>query len=502
MPLHFNTFASALMAAMGLPSKIADPKFALVGDSLTMFNSLSIGMNGVTVTRDTNGLLTVAKTTHQVLGSQPVYLANMNDPSYEVLGYSNYIDANNFTIQSNVTGLPGSTTGQALGVGSIINRITPSGIWMWLQSKMTGGGRLIGNYGQGGDRLDEMTGAIAKVAASTADMVIINGGINDLNQSATAATIIARMQTHVNTLIAAGKKVCIIGITPLGSAWPATDAKKQTTIAANAGFAAIAAADPTRITYADSYTPLADPAYQGGGLDGRSYSWAVYDGIHWTQKAARLVAGAVHTAITNMITVGNVLPTTSVQLPVVAGYTAIKQYGPWTNTGGGFNNTGSTGTVQPRLQVFPGPNTTVNSLVDRGADGYWQRLSVTPGGSGGFNIYIQTNAGETLASLGLTTSDEVIAVAEVAMSNGDLSGFREIVLHLNAENEVQGRSSTGGSTTSGWTDSFQDVLVAGPLKLTPSTTKVYMRVGMSFAGASANVCTVDIGRIVLYKKNP
>lgn len=498
-----STLARSILAGgVSGSAPIDDPRFVLVGDSLTMFNSLSVGLNGVTITRNAAGVLNVAKSTHQVNGSQPVYLANMNDPSYEVFGYSTYVDANNFTLQSDVLGAAGSTTGQALGVGSIINRMTPSGLWLWLQSKLKGGGRLLGNYGQGGDRLDQMTDAMTKVAATAGDIVIINGGINDLNQSATAATIIARMQAHVDTLVAAGKRVCIVGITPLGSTWPSTEAKKLATIAANAGFLAMAAANPAAVCYADAYTPLADPAYQGAGLDGRAYSWATYDGIHWAQKSARLVGGAVNTAVAPWVTVSSALPATSTDLPVVAGYTAIKQYGPWTGAGGGFNNTGSTGTVQPRLQVFPGPNTTVNSLVDRGADGFWQRHTITPGGSGGFNDYIQSNAGETLASLGLTTSDEVFAIAEVAVSNGEASGFKEIVLHLNAENELQGKASAGGSTTSAWTDAFEDVLVAGPLKLTASTTKVYMRIGLSFAAASANVCTVDIGRIVLYKKNP
>lgn len=483
---------------------ISAPRFAVVGDSLTMFSSLLSGLNGVTVTRDAAGLLNVAKSTHQLYGSQPVYLANLNDESFECFGYTTFVDANNFTIQTPVTGAPGSTTGSALGYGVIANRITASGVWMWLQSKLKGGGRLLGNYGQGGDRLDQMTGAVGKVAATSADIALVNGGINDLNQSATAATIIARMQAHVDTLVAAGKRVCIISVTPLGSSWPATEAKKLTTWAVNAGFAAMAAANPASVCYADAYTPLADPAYQGAGLDGRAYSWAVYDGIHWTQKSARFVGGAVDAAVSPWITPSTALPANSTDLPVVAGFTAIKQYGPWTSAGGGYNNTGSTGTVQPRLQVFPGPNTVVNSLVDRGADGYWQRQVITPGGSGGFNDYIQNNAGETLASLGLTTSDEVMAIAEVAVSNAEASGFKEIVLHLNAEGEMQGRAATGGAMSGAgqWTDSFEDVLVTGSLKLTAATTKVYMRIGMSFLGASANTCQVDIGRIVLFKKNP
>lgn len=492
-----------LGARAGVPP-ISAPRFAVVGDSLTMFSSLLSGLNGVTVTRDAAGLLNVAKSTHQLYGSQPVYLANLNDESFECFGYTTFVDANNFTIQTPVTGAPGSTTGSALGYGVIANRITASGVWMWLQSKLKGGGRLLGNYGQGGDRLDQMTGAVGKVAATSADIALVNGGINDLNQSATAATIIARMQAHVDTLVAAGKRVCIISVTPLGSSWPATEAKKLTTWAVNAGFAAMAAANPASVCYADAYTPLADPAYQGAGLDGRAYSWAVYDGIHWTQKSARFVGGAVDAAVSPWITPSTALPANSTDLPVVAGFTAIKQYGPWTSAGGGYNNTGSTGTVQPRLQVFPGPNTVVNSLVDRGADGYWQRQVITPGGSGGFNDYIQNNAGETLASLGLTTSDEVMAIAEVAVSNAEASGFKEIVLHLNAEGEMQGRAATGGAMSGAgqWTDSFEDVLVTGSLKLTAATTKVYMRIGMSFLGASANTCQVDIGRIVLFKKNP
>lgn len=487
-------------------SPIADPRFTLVGDSLTQFGNGLIPINGTTLTRDAAGVVTVNKTAHQLFGSQPIYVMNVTDASYEALSTSTYIDANNFIYTTSVTGAAGSTTGEALGQVIVQNRLTRNSFWSWLNSLLGGSARLNGNLGQGGDRLDQMNNAVAIAAANAAEFVIMGGGINDINQAASGATVTSRMQTHITTLLAAGKKVVLLAITPLGSTWPATSAKRIETQAANAGFATIAAANPNSVFYVDIYTPLADPAYSA--TDGRAYSWVTSDGIHWGSRAANAVAQAIQAVITSKVIVSPILPTSSGNLPTAAGFTAIKEYGAWSGTGGGFNGTNSTGTVQPKLQIFAAAATpTVNSLVDRGAGlGYWQQMLITPGGANNsVTAYIQANGGESLASLGLTTSDTVYMAVEVSWSNGIAAGLLGFQLNCNLNNsgaEGYGRCGEYDGVPTFLDDSGTMTLITGPVKLTGATTVVQSQVSTRVAAATANVLTWNIGRIVLYKKNP
>lgn len=494
-------------AGAALPAPIANPRIAMVGDSLTQYSNSSSSLNTVTLTRDASGLVSVPKAGHGIFGNQPISIVNASNTSYEGLFTSQYVDANNFTYQSGVTGAAGSVVGGSLTQAIIQNKYLRIGYWAWLQGLFKGGLRFVANYGQGGDQLSDMGNAVSAAAASSADIVVMAGGINDINGfGATAATVISRMQGHVNTLIAAGKKVVILGITPLGSTFN-NATKGQAIVDSNTGFAAIAAANPNNIKFANPHGSLTD-----GTNNNQAYSWVTIDGIHWGLRAAEIVANSISSAAASIISAANLLPTSSSDFPVFNGFTCIKQYGAWDATGGGFAGTGFAplgvnANIAPRLQVFSSnaATTYVPSLVDKGdGTGYWQQLVVTPGGSNhDLNIYLGSNSGETLASLGVVSGDELFAVAEVQMSGGTAGNFLSLTEYVQSQSSgLYGiaNDSSGSSTLATNPDAFTTMLCTGRIKVTSSWTSVMQALSMRMSAASASPITLRIGRIALYRK--
>jgi len=497
-----------LMRVGGGLVPIENPRIALVGDSLTQQNNATVSLNGVTLTRDADGIVTVPKATHQIYGTPKIYVNNCSDPSYEAMDTVTVINANSFSYPTGVIGAAGSIVGGSLTYAVVQNRFSLSSYWAWLQSKFNGGLGFLGNYGQGGDRADEMTAAMTAACATDAEFIVLCAGINDINSgAATGATVITRVQALVDIATGAGKKVVLISVTPLGSAF-ASSGKNTATLAANAGFASMAAANPTSVFYADAHQDLVDTGATQF-TTGQAWSWATIDGVHWGMRAAELIAARVQSAITAAITAESLLPTESGQLPNVAGWTAVKQYGAWTDAGGGFNGTGSSGTVQPQLQVISGnaATTVVNSLIDRGAGlGYWQQHVITPGGTNHqVTDYFQTNAGETLASLGLTTSDTVMLAVEFEASGLIASGSLGLQLDCNSNSTGAfgyGRCGSYAGASTWNADAPSGLLVTGEFKLNASVTHIQSQLGMRVAAADVDTFTVKIGRVILYKKNP
>lgn len=499
-----------MLRSGGGAAPIANPQFALVGDSLTQFGSNAVALNGVTMTRDAAGVVTVAKTSHGIYGSPTCYTFNCTaDTSYEALAEVTVINANSYSYPTSVTGLAGSIVGTTNTSTTIQNRLAGVSYWVHLQSLFTGGARMLGNFGQGGDRADEMAGAVASACATAAEFVILAAGINDINTGgASGATVISRISTHVDTIIAAGKKCVLVGVTPLGSAF-ASIGKNTATLDANTGLSALA--NGTTIFFADPHPDLVDTGATQF-TTGAAWSWVATDGVHWGERTAKIVAQKIYDAIAAKVTVVNCLPTSVGNLPTIPGYTAIFERGAWDATVGGSNGVGSSGNITPKMSVASSnaATTIVNSLVDRGSSalGYYQNQVITPGGAGhDVSTFFYGNSGIAIGSLGLTTSDTVILVAEYCIEGATASNVTKINLQIQSNSSGGfGLASCGdyGALSNGnfRNDSLTDIiLMTGPLKLNASITTLLSKVDCRVGGAGA-AFTQKIGRVVLYKKNP
>lgn len=497
-----------LLMRVGGVVPIENPRIALVGDSLTQYGNANVLLNGVTLTRDVAGVVTVAKTAHGIWGTPEIYTFNCSDESYEAMATCTVIDANNYSYPTGVIGAAGSISGGSLTQTTIQNRFTLASYFVWLQSRCEGGLRFRGNFGEGADQSDAWGGATALACATDADFVVFSGPINDINTGGVSgATVVSRMQVHVDTCLAAGKKVVLTGVAPIGSAI-ATIAKNTATLDANTGLAAIAAANPGTVFFANPHPDLVDTGATQF-TTGQAWSWVTYDTLHWGPRTANIIGGKQYDAIAAYIETTSVLPTSSGLLPIIPGYTAVIQWGPWTGAGGGTNGTGSSGTVNPNLVVGSSnaATTIVNSLVDRGdGTGYWQHQVMTSGGAN-HNVtdYIPSSSGVTLASLGLTSADTIVFALECQASNilaCSLTGLQLDVLSNGSGLYGLGRCGGFGNTNSTMDDSFSDVLVTGEFKLNASVTTIYPKLTFMFSGADVDPLNFDYGRAILYKKNP
>lgn len=481
-----------------------NPRIAMVGDSISQYGHNWTTLNAVTLTRTSN-VVNVAKAAHGLTGNPLVYIGNITDPSFETQALATIVDANNFTYPN--TGADGSTTGTANGFYSRQDSPTRVGYWHGLQSRARGGLRFVGNWGQGGDRADEMTAAMTAASATAADVVVLLAGTNDLNAAASAATILTRVTALVNIGLAAGKKIILCGPPAFSGAF-ATSAKYTQQQALYSGLAAIAAGNPSNIKYADLFTPIWDVT---STVTGSALANMLTDGIHPGSNAADLFAAAIYAKLIEWYPlVDSLIPATSaVGAPTVNGWTPVAQYGSWDGTGGGFVGTGYSGTVAAgNFGINTNAlTTTVASLVDRGGGlGYYQRLVSTPGGANHSVVYyFKSNSSVTLASLGLTTGDEVAFGIELSASGLVAAGVVGISLQINSQSPGTSLSMSHGVVSSGQgvtgIDSFTDQWTfCGGGKLIAGVTGLAMNLTFRVAAASANTFQADIGRVVLYKK--
>lgn len=501
LSLNFMSRA-AVFSSKGL-AKIVNLLMARVGDSITQYSNFYVSLNTRTLTRDANGLVTVAMTGHGVFGEPNINIVNCSDTSYEYFGPKITVDANSFRYQTAVTGLAGSIVGTANTAVVVQNRYAAIGYWQWFQSKCLGGARDAGNFGQGGDRADEMTAAVTKAIATGAHAITILAGTNDINGGATGAVTLGRVNALIDAVLAAGRIAIVVGVPPLGAAF-ATSGKNTATLFVNDALRL--RHNGNTIYFVDVHPLLVDTG-STQFTTGQAWPWATTDGVHLGERAAKLLGDLMYTVIGSRLTLTSVLPTASGQLPTIPGWQAIGEYGEWDSTGGGFNGTGSSGVVATKTQVFSSnaATTVVNSLIDRGVGlGYYHNQVVVFGGAHIVTNHYLTNSGTALATLGLTTADTVMAVLEYSISNAVTGGVSMVQLAIQSNSSgAFGLAACGDTAAVASTHRNEvvddAVLVTGPLKLNASVTGLTLKTELRGNGVNANPVTFKPGRVVLYK---
>lgn len=484
--------------------RISNPRLAQVGDSLTANGIGSRTLNGKTMTRGADGVVTVTDTNHGIFGTPYINVVNCSDQSYEAYALKTTIDANSYSYPTSVTGAAGSIAGTALSQSNIQNRYNSVGYWPWLQAAFGGGLRNVGNFGQGGDFASDMAPAVAQANATDADMVLIWPGINDIKADVAAATVLSRCVARVNEVLAGGKPCLIIGLSPLGSGF-ATTGRNTATLYVNDGLRALA--NGSTVFFADIHPLLVDTGATQF-TTGIAWSWVTTDGVHIGERAARIIAGVIRDVTSSIFSVMNCLPTSMGNLPSIPGWIGLGEYGAWSGTGGGFNGTGSSGTVPPKTQVFSSNarTTVVNSLVDRGISslGYHHHQVITPGGADIVSNYYMTNSGVTIGSLGLTSSDTVMFGLEYSMSGAIAANLLKLNLTIQSNSSgAFGLASCGDSialsSSAARDDSIvNSLLLTGPLKLNSSITHILTVLAIQ-SGAAGSDLLLDSGRLICFK---
>jgi hypothetical protein len=183
--------------------------------------------------------------------------------------YNSY--KNNYTTPAGTTYVgyqnvvfPGPSYNNILCVGDSFG--DNAGEWVDLLNKSESGA-VVDNWTQAGAQLSGDIGVnfAAHIGDHSYDSVIIQGGVNDINNSKS----LAQMQAAISSMIAlcgATTHIYIINVSPWSASASSTAQKIADTIAYNAWLSSYTATD-SRIRLVDIYTPLGDPANPTAMLD-------------------------------------------------------------------------------------------------------------------------------------------------------------------------------------------------------------------------------------------
>ncbi len=478
--------------------------FTMVGDSLSQFGNSTIGLAGTTISRDNAGVVYLSKTNLNAFGDQRVYMANMSDQSLEVVGDMHVIDASTYTIQTNVLNQPlaASTSYGTSGLMSLFSDMTFRGVPARLSTYFKGGARFQGNFGQGGDRADQMINAVTLATARASQYVILDAGINDAKSpGTTAATIVSRIQTLLNIITAANKVAILINITPLSSGYASYGTFNDVSYATNQATKLLC--DGTNAIYIDAWSQLVDPATTAGSYAALT-NVISSDTVHWNSKGTDLVAKLIWNTIKARTVTYELVPSTkpaSVPALTAPGFgTVTRSVGPW--PGYSFSTTGFwTGAAGTRMDNWTaginGAGTTqiTCSIYDpNDGKGPFQMASIAvTATTSNISLFPETTSGIPLATSGLSVGDRFVIAAEVIWSNYSAS--------LTSSMYMVCTGTGSGLTDNGWTgvdpnhsengftifaDSGQEIWVSGVMTVSPQCTALVPKFLIATTGATPN----------------
>lgn len=262
--------------------------------------------------------------------------------------------------------------------------------------------------GVGGNRLDQILARITDVTSMSIagpdgvsvlpGTVVLNGGANDIGQSADLATVISRLESCISAIRAAGQIVVLIGPTPQssGTTWNAT----QLGVLADFRDYCRARSQPAQgVLVADAWDDIASAP------DGDvAAATMLRDTAHWHPKAAYLVGLRLKEQIDQLFTEPRPLAGTNLLLnPELAGTSGSK--------GGGITGNVASSWIANTAATLTGDQTITASKIDLGGGQYAQQFHVSGTWAGSGDVSIN----QTLPNWGTT------------YNTGDIMSFDGIV---------------------------------------------------------------------------
>lgn len=520
---------AACMAAMGAvvgPIDTAD--YATLGDSITEYANIVVSVAGATVSRDTTGLVTIAKTGigASFYGRCNAIMVNVSPSTLNVIGDCYYGDANTAYIQTTVTGAPLTSGAITLNTNCAVTLHAQSnwrGIFPHVQSLAQGGLKFQGNFGMQGDTSEQLLDVAAKAAQAVrpGHFVQLMDGVNNIaprGSDSTATAIAARkalIDEITSTTQTGGARVAIVCATmPVGTA-----TTSYATINANiqtVNTAVQAYCDGVTKIWVDTFTPF----YDGTSA---AYSWATVDGVHPPERAAAIGGAAIWSAISSKVTTHALLPIAyntvspvpfATNLRIIGPYTAAPGWATVTNSGfytGGSGTRPSAGPASWTTGRQSGSATAVMSIVADPGDSKGQYVQVlhTPNAAGDkTTTSLDGVSGVSMTTLGLSPGDRFVIAVELTWSSYTASNCNAIQLTATAStffNASAGTAIGAIQTESGTTieaDSATKVLVTGVMTVPASavgTTTVNPVLTCQFSAASATPLTTLIRRVAWIK---
>jgi len=197
------------------------PKFALIGDS-----QLQSGMNPQAITsvsgyNSTTGVLSITQNSHGYVSGLRLCLTVRNDPQWNVFsGAITVTGTNTYTIVTR-TGITSPSTPTAVDLRVCkIGDMSDGGINGWLLSACPWVS-FAGNWGVTGETASQIAVRVPDIINNyDFDAVFFQAGHNDITVGGTSASqILTDIKTSIALLVAAGKKVFYINVSPFSSSY-------------------------------------------------------------------------------------------------------------------------------------------------------------------------------------------------------------------------------------------------------------------------------------------
>jgi len=445
---------------------LTSPKVVTIGDSITQYNNMWFAVTAGTgnISRASTGIITAPTggAGNNLLGTPDTILVNTSDSSFEVLAQNNYLatstlgataggSTNAVLYSSNTTVATANALTNCAAVCQ--DRFNWRGIFANLQGYFKGGLQFLLNNGHGGALApfsSTTSGSISYALSLSPDLVLYMGGTNNVKGSQNATTTYNNILTDLNIIMAANVPCVVFGIIPLGAGnSTALNAVIQTV---NSSLQSLCAANPTKLLYVDSFTPLYNSATQ------LMYAAFTTDGTHPVQIASNLVAQAAYSAMSPFITAPTIMARASTDAgTTINGHTRTVARGPW--SGGStinfgtapFTNSGGSGTLPAGWSAgrAAGSGTVACSVVDPGDGLGFQVQAVCTAGAANDQVLIWPwgSAGTNAATLGASSNVDgtwYCISCEIAYSGLQAAGVGIITLQMNAP-----ASPTYGTVTCG-----------------------------------------------------
>ncbi len=305
------------------------------------------------------------------------------------------------------------------------------------------GWNLSGNGTQGGIVYGASGFTPADDALKTdADLYVLEGGTNDVNNSFTTANIIANITAYWTKFRAAGRDVIAINIPPLGSASGTTKRDAITTV--NAALPAIATS--LGVTLVDIY------ALSTRDGSGYATSQTLWDGVHPTVAYAHKIAAAIAAVIpADKIPDLNLIPKAGSAQWVTSDSnpSGASKPGSWTKSGTSFTDTYS-------------------AVTDADGSTTWQRITFARSGGTAYSTLGYYNQ----ATTGFQAGDVMRLSGRIRAATGTFA-VRDFALYVNCY--ANGNITTvaiQGSGSSSDMDPITGTFISPPFTVPVGTTAI------------------------------
>jgi acyl-CoA thioesterase-1 len=362
--------------------------------------------------------------------------------------------------------------------------------WTWANIYLGCPMRLLGNYGVSGETTTEMLARTDEAIAAGAEWVFLQGGINDLSEGATVATVIANLQELADRF-REGAKVVLLAIAPNKS--PTSNAFKV--MAVNAAMRAWAST-VGNVIFVDTFTPLVNATDTTGDLAAGMSD----DALHPSAKGAKAMGYAISQAIGKfMPTVPLLVSSAADSEAIDAGSNQILTNPLMSGSSGTVSGTGASGTIATGWSGGTDTGTVTNVWLhgQARADGVGvdQQVTITGAASGAVVNMRQTSglttklaAGDTVYACGSITLSGMSDVSRVSPSITITDGGTGYVVHCLDNSDTTWDQSDLSFT---WrTPNFT-------LQNIPTVFQFFIRIRFGTSGTGAAV--LKSGRNAIYK---